>query len=64
MHEDFQSHENIWQFELRFAIVVLIEMIVLKHVICPNNIENERLKVLFRKFIQPIPKTPLYQKPL
>ena len=47
------------------AIVVLIEMIVFKHVICPNKyMEYERLRVLFQKITQPFPKTPLSRKPL
>ena len=35
MHADFWRRENIWQFEMMLAIVVLIEMIVFKHVIFP-----------------------------
>jgi len=36
MHADFRRRENKGQFE-KAAMVVLIEMIVLKHVICPNT---------------------------
>ena len=45
MQADFPRRENI-QLEMTFAMVVLIEMIVLKHVVCPNNIDIERFKIL------------------
>ena len=58
MHADFRHRENICKLEMTFALVVLIEMIVLKHAICPNNIENERLKILsgklFNHFLKPL----------
>jgi len=37
MRADFRRRENIRQFKMTSAIVVLIEMIAFKHVICPNT---------------------------
>ena len=45
------------------TFLVLVEMIVSIHVICPNTSEYETLKILVRTITQPFPKTPLNRKP-
>jgi len=46
------------------AIVVLIEMIVFKHVICPNISSMKGNRYYSRKLLNHFLKTPLNQKPL
>jgi len=57
MHADFRRRENICQFE-KAAMVVLIEMIVFKHVICPNtpNMKDGRhySEKSFNHFLNPL----------
>ena len=64
MYEDFRRRENIWQLEMMSVIVYFEWIDCAKTCNMSKYIEYERLKILFRKIIQPFPKTPLNRKHL